>query len=98
MAEYLIPGCGIFKDNKDEIEFIIPGVGLVGGFVFEARPASTVEFDIDGALEVDEGVEWDVGGVVERGTEAAEEGGKVTLNTRSHPLGVRAGMGFGMGG
>ena len=55
------------------------------------------EFDIDGVIEKPDGVEFDIGGVVERDTEAAA-GGKVTLNTRSHPLGVRAGMGFGMGG
>ena len=56
------------------------------------------EQDIGGWVETGDGVEFDVDGVVERDTEAAEEGGKVTLNTRSHPLGVRAGMGFGMGG
>ena len=33
------------------------------------------EFDIDGAIETDDGVEFDIGGVVERDTEAgAPEG------------------------
>ena len=29
------------------------------------------EFDIDGAVEVDDGTEFDIGGVIERDTEAA---------------------------
>jgi hypothetical protein len=55
------------------------------------------EQDTGGWVETDGDVEWDVDGVVERDADAAAEG-KVTHNTRSHPLGVMAGMGFGMGG